>query len=231
MVHNGDHMRLLPIPLVSVLVLAIGPCPAEIINFDHAAPGAAPAGWTVAMTHQGGAPRWEIIEDSSAPSKPNVFAQVSNDRTAGRFPLAIWDGATITDGTLTVKFKTVSGTVDQAAGLVWRYRDPCNYYIVRANALEDNVVLYKVQNGERASLALKGAVSSTYGVKHRVPKQTWSILSVSFHGNLFSVSLDGQKLFDVEDPTFTGAGKTGLWTKADSVTYFDDFQIEQEKQR
>jgi len=212
---------------VVALGTAWGAAP-EAIRFDNAKAGTEPAGWTVAMTHQGGPPKWEVLEDSSAPSKPNVFAQVSNDRTAGRFPLAIWDGASITDGTLTVRFKAVSGTVDQGAGLVWRYRDPNNYYIVRANALEDNVVLYKVQNGERVSLAPKGAVSNTYGVKHRVPKQTWATLSVSFQGHLFTVSLDNQKLFDVEDSTFTGAGKTGLWTKSDSVIYFDDFQIEQE---
>jgi hypothetical protein len=108
------------------------------------------------MTHKGGPPKWEVFEDNSAPSKPNVLAQVSNDRTAGRFPLAIWDRASVKDGVLTVKFKAVSGGVDQGAGLVWRYRDANNYYIVRANALEDNVVLYKVENGERRSLAPKG---------------------------------------------------------------------------
>jgi hypothetical protein len=197
----------------------------ESINFDNATVGAVPAGWMVAMTHTGGAPKWGVLKDDSAPSKPNVLAQVSTDRTAGRFPLAIWDRANLKDGTLTVKFKAVAGTVDQGAGLVWRYRDPNNYYIVRANALEDNVVLYKVQDGERVSLAPKGAVSNSYGVKHRVPKQTWSTLSVSFQGKLFTVSLDHQRLFDVEDSTFTGAGKTGLWTKSDSVIYFDDFQI------
>jgi hypothetical protein len=177
------------------------------------------------MTHQGGPPQWQVLEDPSAPSKPNVLAQVSTDRTAGRFPLAIWNGATIKDGTLSVKFKTISGIVDQGAGLVWRYRDPNNYYIVRANALENNVVLYKVQNGQRVSLAPRDAVSNSYGVKHKVPKQTWTTLRVDFHGGFFAVSLGGEKLFDVEDSTFPGAGKTGLWTKADSVIYFDDFQI------
>jgi Domain of Unknown Function (DUF1080) len=200
----------------------------ESINFDNATVGAVPAGWTVAMTHTGGAPRWEVLKDDSAPSKSNVLAQVSTDRTAGRFPLAILDRASLKDGTLTVKFKAVSGTVDQGAGLVWRYRDPNNYYIVRANALEDNVVLYKVQNGERVSLAPKGAVSNTYGVKHRVPQQTWSTLSVAFRGNVFTVSLNGETLFDVVDSTFTGAGRTGLWTKSDSVIYFDDFQVVEE---
>ena len=197
----------------------------ESINFDNATLGAVPPGWVVAMTHTGGAPRWEVLKDDSAPSKPNVLGQVSTDRTAGRFPLAIWDRASYKDGTLTVKFNAVSGSVDQAAGLVWRYLDANNYYIVRANALENNVVLYKVQNGQRVALAPKGAVSNAYGVKHRVPKQTWSTLSVGFQGNVFTVSFDNEKLFDVEDSTFTGAGKTGLWTKSDSVIYFDDFQV------
>lgn len=206
-----------------IAAASIGRC--ESINFDNATVGSVPPGWIVAMTHTGGAPRWEVLKDDSAPSKPNVLAQVSTDRTAGRFPLAIWDRTSLKDGTLTVKFKAVSGSVDQGAGLVWRYLDANNYYIVRANALENNVVVYKVQNGQRLALAPKGAVSNSYGVKHRVPKQTWCTLSVDVRGNLFTVSLDNQKLFDVEDSTLTGAGKTGLWTKSDSVIYFDDFQV------
>jgi hypothetical protein len=205
---------------VLTAVCAICTCFAEVVNFDRGAAGSLPPGWTVSMTHAGGSPRWEVIVDDT-----------STDRTAGRFPLAIWNGATLRDGTVSVKFKAISGTVDQGAGLVWRYQDPNNYYIVRANALEDNVVLYKVQHGERVALAPKGAVSNAYGVKHRVPKQTWTALSVGVRGTVFTVSLDGETLFSVEDSTFTGAGKTGLWTKSDSVIYFDDFQIEQERQR
>jgi len=199
---------------------------AETVNFDNATPGAVPSGWTVAMTHKGGAPKWEVIKDDSAPSKPNVFGQTSKDATGGRFPLAVYDKTSVKDGTLSVKFKAISGGADQAAGLVWRYKDPDNYYIVRANALEDNVVLYKVENAQRIALAPKGTPSKTYGVKHRVPKLTWCTLAVAFQGGLFTVSFNGEKLFDVEDSTFAGAGKVGLWTKADSVTYFDDFQVE-----
>jgi 3-keto-disaccharide hydrolase len=216
-------MRSIVVLFVALCVACV--CFAETINFDKAAPGAMPPGWTVAMTHKGGSPKWEIIKDDSAPSKPNVLAQVSTDATGGRFPLAVYDQASLTDGTLSVKFKAISGNTDQAAGLVWRYQDPDNYYIVRANALEDNIVLYKVEKRQRIALAPKGTPSKTYGVKHRVPKQTWSTLSVTFRGNLFTVSFDGQKVFDVEDSTFTAAGKVGLWTKADSVTYFDDFNI------
>ncbi len=209
-----------------IAAFAAGVAYAETIGFDQASPGAVPPGWTVAMTHKGGAPKWEVLKDDSAPSKPNVVAQVSNDATGGRFPLAVYDKSSIKDGALSVKFKAISGNTDQAGGIVWRYKDPENYYIVRANALEDNVVLYKVENGQRISLAPKGTPSKTYAVKHRVPKQTWNTLGVTFQGNLFTVDFNGQKLFEVEDSTFSGAGKVGLWTKADSVTYFDDFQIE-----
>ena len=177
------------------------------------------------MTHDGGTPKWETLKDGTAPSSPNVLAQTSNDRTNGRFPLAILDGVTMASGKVSVKCRPISGQVDQACGIVWRYRDANNYYIVRSNALENNVVLYKVDGGKRSSLAPKGAAAKTYGVKHTVPSGTWSTLGVAFEGNLFTVYFDGKKLFEVEDGTFSAAGKVGLWTKADSVTHFDDFQV------
>jgi hypothetical protein len=211
--------------LTFVVVTALAALAAETFNFDSASSGALPAGWTSAMTHDGGAPKWEVVKDDSAPSKPNVLAQTSTDKTNGRFPLAILDKARCKNGEVRVKFKPVSGNVDQAAGLVWRYRDQDNYYIVRANALENNVVLYKVEDGKRTSLAPKGTASKTYGVKHKVPSQAWNTLAVGFQDNLFSVFCNSEKIFEVEDGTFTEAGKVGLWTKADSVTYFDDFEF------
>jgi hypothetical protein len=198
---------------------------AEIINFDTAPVGALPSGWTSAMTHTGGAPKWEVVADSTAPSKPNVLAQLSNDPADGRFPLAIFEKANFKDGELSVRTRAISGKVDQGAGLVWRYRDPNNYYLTRANALEDNVVLYKVERGRRSSIAPKGTAHGTYGVKHKVPSQVWNTLRVTFHGPQFAVYFNGEKLFEVEDSTFTEAGKVGLWTKADSVIHFDDFEV------
>jgi hypothetical protein len=212
-----------------ILLLCIHVLCADTHTFDRQQVGSAARDWIIAMTHQGGAPEWKIIADPSAPSKPNVLAQTSTDNTSGRFPLAIYDKATLLNGSLSVRFKPVSGERDQAAGLVWRYKDPDNYYIVRANALENNVVLYKVENGKRISLEPKGTPSRTYGVKHKVPKQTWSTLKVSFNGPRFQVFFDSDKIMEVEDGTFTAAGKTGLWTKADSVIYFDDLRIETEK--
>lgn len=199
---------------------------AQTINFDSAKPGSVPPDWIVAMTHEGGAPRWEIVADPSAPSKPNVFAQTSMDNTSGRFPLAVYEKASFTNGSLSVRFKAISGIRDQAAGLIWRYKDRDNYYIVRANAIEDNVVLYKVEGGKRLSLEPRGTPSKTYGVRRKIPKRTWSTLKVTFDGPRFEVFFDGARIMDVVDMTFTGAGNAGLWTKADSVTYFDDFEIE-----
>ena len=198
---------------------------AQVIRFEAESPGNLPRGWTEAMTHDGGAPRWEIVRDESAPSPPYVLAQLSQDRTAGRFPLAIWERASIVDGSVSVAFKTVDGAVDQAAGIVWRYQNPNNYYIVRANALEDNIVLYKVENGVRQSIAPKGMPSRSYGVKRVVPKGRWNTLRVVFKDSRFVVYFNGEQTFETEDQTFTTAGKTGLWTKADSVTYFDDFSV------
>ena len=201
----------------------------QTIAFDSVKQGSLPREWTVAMTHEGGAPKWEIVPDPSAPSKPNVIAQTSTDNTSGRFPLAIYERASFTDGFVSVRFRPVSGERDQAAGIVWRFKDPDNYYIVRANALENNVVLYKVEGGKRISLEPKGTPSKTYGVQQQVPKQAWSTLKVEFDGPRFAVFFDGTRIMEVEDATFSSAGKTGLWTKADSVTHFDDYRIEKRK--
>src|SRR5215475_292970 len=197
----------------------------EVIRFDRATEGSLPAGWIVAMTHAGGPPKWEILRDDSAAHPPLVLGQVSRDATAGRFPLAIWDRASLRNGEVSVAFKPVDGSVDRAAGVVWRYQDPNNYYIVRANALENNVVLYKVQGGTRLSIAPKGLPSRSYGVKHEVLSARWSTLRVVFKDRVFTVFLNGERLFEAEDQTFTEAGKVGLWTKADSLTYFADFSF------
>jgi hypothetical protein len=198
---------------------------AELIRFDGASVGKVPDGWSVAMTHAGGPPRWEILRDPSAPTPPFVLAQTSQDRTAGRFPIAVWERASIRDGEVSVAFKTVSGEVDQAAGIVWRYQDANNYYIVRANALENNIVLYKVENGVRLSIAPKGLPSRSYGVKHQIPRNVWSRLGVVFNGADFGVYFNKEHVFNAEDGTITKPGKTGLWTKADSVTYFAEFSL------
>jgi len=197
---------------------------AQTIDFNKDKAGEPPKGFSTALTGGGKPGVWIVMKDDTSPNQGNVLAQTDADATNYRFPLCVHDGVTAKDVDISVKFKPVSGKKDQAAGIVWRYRDKDNYYIVRANALENNVVLYKVQSGKRQDLPLKGE-GRTYGKKAKVPSGQWSALRVTAKGNLFTVYLNGEKLYEVEDGTFSEAGKIGLWTKADSVTYFDDLKV------
>jgi hypothetical protein len=195
------------------------------INFDEASEGAVPKNFSVALTGKGQPGNWKVIADQAAPSKPNVLAQTDADSTSYRFPVCVVDDVSVKNVDVSVRFKPISGKVDQAAGIVWRYKDQNNYYIARANALEGNVVMYKVENGKRKDLKPRDAGMFAYGVKSSVPSGQWSTLRITAKGNSFVVFLNNKKLFDVDDSTFPEAGKVGLWTKADSITHFDDLQI------
>lgn len=199
--------------------------PRRAIAFDDQKPGEQPLGFTCALTGQGRPGVWRVVKDAAAATGPNVLAQSDQDATSYRFPLCVLDAVSGTDVDVSVRFKPISGAVDQAAGIVWRYRDPHNYYVVRANALEDNVVLYKVAGGKRTDLDPRGSGLFTYGKPVEVPAGVWSTLLVVARGPVFTVSLNGQPLFEVEDSTFRGPGKVGVWTKADSVTHFDDLAV------
>lgn len=205
------------------MALAMSGSTSRNINFDSAAPGSAPPGWNVILNQPGAT--WEVMKDTSAPSPPHVLAESSKRAAAGEYPLAILNRVAVKDGELSVKIKPVGGNEERAAGLVWRFRDPKNYYYVQANSMENHVVLYKVESGRRIPLAPKGMPPKTYGVKHNIPSNEWSLLKVQFRGPLFSIYFNHRRLFQVIDSTFTQAGKVGLWTKPDSVTYFDDFRV------
>ena len=185
-------------------------------TFEADAVGATPKGWTATRTGRGD-PKWTVEQDQTAPSKLRVLKQ-SGQAT---YPLLLKDDTSIKDGFIEVKFKAIAGSEDRAAGLVWRARDADNYYVVRANALEDNVVLYKTVNGSRSSLDIVGRKGG-YGIDVAVPADRWHGLRVDFSGSRFRVLYNGKQLFEVEDSTFGDAGKVGLWTKADSVTLFDE---------
>jgi hypothetical protein len=162
-----------------------------------------------------GAPKWTVERDEGG-------GAVLKQSGKATFPLALKEGTNIRDGFAEVKFKPISGSQDRAGGLVWRARDANNYYVVRANALEDNVVLYKTVNGVRSSLDLVGQKGG-YGVKTPVPANQWHTLRAEFARTRFNVVFNGKPLFVVEDATFPEAGMVGLWTKADSVTLFSGF--------
>jgi hypothetical protein len=182
---------------------------AETLRFDTDSTGALPLGWQQGVTGRGTS-RWAVERDESAPSKPNVLRQSG----VGAFPWVVRPGSSIGDGFVEVKFKALEGKEDQAGGVVWRWKDGDNYYVARANALENNVSLYYTAAGRRNTLKYVDAP---------VPPKQWHTLRVEFSGRRISVSLNGKTYIELEDSHISGAGAVGLWTKADSVTAFDDF--------
>ena len=205
--------------LLSVRADAQTPSPAAVrIDFNASEAGKAPPGFSTEVTGGGGPATWIVREYTNASSGRRVLMQTSADKTDYRFPLCIYDSLLTHNAVMSVRFKTVSGSVDQAAGLVARFRDKDNYYVARANALEDNVRFYKVVDGRRTQLA---------GSDVKVTPQTWHALKLSLKMHTFEVWLDGTRLFGGDDMALQEAGEVGLWTKADSVTAFDDFLIEE----
>lgn len=215
------------IALLSVFLALSATLFGQVINFDKGEAEKAPKGFIFGLTGKGKPGIWVVRENPAAPSAPNVLAQTDADPVSYRFPLCVYEGFSGRDVDVSVKYKPVSGKEDQAAGIVWRYQDQNNYYIVRANANENNVVLYKVENGIRTDLPLVGK-GRTYGMKIKIPSGEWGTLRIVAMDNKFEVYSNGAKLYEVEDATFPMAGKVGLWTKADSVTLFDDFTIIQQ---
>jgi hypothetical protein len=204
----------------TILFLVEGSAMAEKIDFEAETAGQPPAGWIVTKTGKG-EPIWTVENDSGTTSKSKIVKQ--SGRAA--YPLLLKSGTAIKDGFVEVRFKPVSGSQDRAGGLVWRAQDADNYYVVRANALEDNVVLYKTVSGTRSPLDIVGRKGG-YGVKVPVAPNQWHTLRVDFADNHFKVTYDGRQLFAVEDATFAGPGMVGIWTKSDSVTEFDEFVFE-----
>ena len=188
---------------------------AGVVDLGGGAVGRPPSGFTFARTGGGAPGAWEVVADASVASG-RVLAQTSTDGTDHRFPLAIYQGQSPLNGEVSVRFKAVSGRVDRAGGIAIRLRDADNYYVVRANALEDNVNFYRVVKGDRREIK---------GASVKVPSDVWHTLALRTENEQFTVSFNGKMLFTVSDRILPGAGKVALWTKADSVTRFDRLVI------
>lgn len=186
-----------------------------MIDVDRMKLGSPPTGFTFVRTGQGPDGEWTVVADPTAPSG-RAIEQTSTDRTSYRFPLAIHDSLTAANLDIELRFKAVAGKIDQAGGIALRIEDADNYYVARANALEDNVRFYRVVNGKREQLN---------GVNLKVTKNEWHSLGVRADGERFAISYDGVTVFSLIDNTFKEAGGVGLWTKADSVTRFDQIKI------
>ena len=182
---------------------------AETINFDADATGALPFGWKCGVTGRG-SPKWAVEKDETAPTPPNVLKQSGS----GTFPWCVKTDTAIENGAVEVKFKPISGREDAAGGVIWRWKDGDNYYVARANALENNVSLYHTTNGRRITIRYVDAP---------VAKNQWHTLKVDFFGKTIRVTLDRKIYIEQEDDHIRGPGAVGVWTKADSVTAFDDF--------
>ena len=178
-------------------------------TFPDAALGQAPEGWLCGSTG-GGTPRWTVEAESQSPSGAPVLKQSGS----GRFPWCVKAETSLADGSVEVRFKPVAGKQDQAGGVVWRWKDGDNYYVARANALENNVSLYYTKDGKRNTIKYTDAP---------VPSLAWHHLRVEFQDARIRVFLNGKLYIQEEDHWIAGAGKVGVWTKADSVTLFDDF--------
>ena len=199
--------------------------PAQVTNtvffdFEDCETNRLPEGWSQYYNGKG-TTDWRVKQLG----QNKVMQQTADNNPNNHFNIAVYDSLEAADVSMSVRFKAISGHYDQGGGLVWRFSDKDNYYVVRANPLEDNLVLYKVENGVRTDLPVLGE-GRTYGVKTAKLGKDWHELKLVARDDLFIVFLDGKEMFRVKDSTFTSPGKTGLWTKADAVTAFDDFRIE-----
>ena len=184
------------------------------IDFENDQVGQPAKGFSFGLTGRGKPGVWIVKKDDQ--THGNVLAQTDGDPTDYRFPLAIYDAVSAKDVDLSVQFKPIAGKGDQGAGIVWRYRDRDNYYIARCNALEDNCTIYHVVNGRRQAFQNRNV---------KVATNTWHTLNVEARADHFVVTYDGAKVLDATDRAFNGAGKVGLWTKADSIIYFDNLSV------
>ncbi len=198
---------------VSLLVVVLFCMPAlsqapQSWNFDSAKDGQIPAGFTADVG------QWKVTAHPSAPSKPNVFAQLAKSERPV-FNVSLAGDTNYGNVEITVKFLALAGEIDQGGGVVWRARDARNYYIARYNPLENNYRVYKVVSGTRTQLGTADIPRS----------EGWHTLRVVMKGDHIECFYDGTKHLDVRDGTFTDAGKIGLWTKADAQTAFDDLTV------
>jgi hypothetical protein len=211
---------LLVLALTTAGALAAPAC-AQRVTFSDAPIGGLPKDFATALTGEGKAGEWKVVEDASVEGG-RVLAQLNADPTDYRFPLAIYGTTYPSDVEATIRFKPISGKEDQAGGVIVRLIDDNNYYLARANALEDNVHFFRVIRGDRQELA---------GADTKVASGVWHTLTLRAEGDRFSVFFNGKLLFTHTDPTFNTPGRIALWTKADSVTRFDWIEIKPLKEK
>lgn len=190
--------------------------PTVEIDFEDQRPGEAPVGFRLTLTGDQQPGRWAMVEAINPPSGRLVLAQTDGERVPDRAPLCVYQGATWQNGRASVRFKTVSGKLERTAGLVVRYQHRDAYYLVRADTQQGFVRLYKVIDGRTRPIG---------GMPIAIRGSDWHTLAVELSGNRIQVFLDDRSLFSANDSTYPDEGWCGVWTKGDSVTWFDDLSI------
>jgi hypothetical protein len=185
------------------------------VDIAQMTPGTAPDGFVEALTGQGGKVRWQVLNDPTSPAG-KVIAETSRDNADYRFPLCIYNGFDGKDVAVAIRFKAVKGEVDRAGGIIVRALDANNYYVARANALEDNVRLYKVVGGARRQIA---------GRNLEVRSGVWHTLTLRVAGDALEVLFNDASMVATRDQAFPHSGKVGLWTKSDSLTHFAELDV------
>ncbi len=222
----GNRPKLFPLVLLAALLVAgvivtsgseaIAQLAATVVAIASMEVGAPPSDFKFALTGKGSSGEWTVVTDDTS-FAGRAIEQSSKDQTDYRFPLAIFEPVVAKNIDVSVKFKPVAGRIDQAGGIAIRILDADNYYVVRANALEDNVRFYRVVRGRREQIG---------GMDTKVASDEWHALGLKANGEKFTIEFDGKTLFSISDKTFTGAGKIGLWTKSDSITRFDQIAVD-----
>jgi len=209
-------MKTLLLSILGILMLTAYNSPIEpqnsTFNFENYTLGKAPTGWTAYLTGKGDLGKWQILEENGN----KILAQTSRENFGYHFDVIVNDELSYKDVEITVKFKGTDGEEDQGGGPVWRYQDANNYYIARANPLENNYRVYKVIDGNRKQLKT---------INMDIKSGIWYTLKITMKGDKISCYFDGELKLEASDHSFPNSGKIGLWTKADAVTYFDDFQV------
>ena len=199
----------------------------DSVNFDNVKPGTFPPFWTSTANRPAGTAKWVVLRDATAPSGFNVLVKPATQATDSEFPMAVFDKDICRDGDLSVKFKIQATTRRiKTAGLIWRYQDPQNYYLLHFSVEEKNIVLFRVQDGQVRPIPVTGSKPGAFGVPHELKPGQWYVAKVIFRGNNIRVLFGNRQLFEAMDDTLPNAGKTGVWTRGATEAAFDDFRID-----
>ncbi len=216
-----------PTAAAAFLVFSFLGLGAETVNFDNLKPRSFPPFWTATTNRPLEPSRWDVLRDSTAPSRPNVLVKQARAASDSEFSLAVFDKVICRDGDLSVKFKIEAGSRRiQTAGIIWRYQDQKNYYLLHFSVEEKNIVLFRVENGQTHPIPITGRKTGAFGVPHDLHTGQWYVAKVSFRGNNMKVLFGNRQLFEAVDDSLPTPGKTGIWTRGATEASFDDFRID-----